>query len=111
MKQVNTRFTCDLLTTEYDEQLLEAIITLAKYGIHCSCDGLLAMNYLRWQLEIIVASCCMGYHWKASKILRITVFGNLMWYKWIRNKIFSMLKLLLQAMASNSNVQLQLNRK
>ena len=27
----------------------------------------------RWQLEIIVASCCIDYHWKAYGIMRITV--------------------------------------
>ena len=110
MKQVNVLFVCDLLTTEYDGQLLEAIIILASQA-YCSCNGLLAINYLQWQLEIIVASCCMTYHWKAYEILRISVFGNLIRYKRIRNEIFSMLKLLLQAMASIRNVQLQVNRK
>ena len=71
MLQVNALFACDLLTAEYDEQLLDAIITLATSGI--PCNGLLVMNYLRWQLEIIVASCCMSYHWKAYLSLRITV--------------------------------------
>ena len=66
-------FVCDLLTTEYDEQLLEAIINLAMSGIPCTCDGASAIHYLRLQLGIIVASCCMSYHWKAYAILRITV--------------------------------------
>ena len=67
MLQVNdsneTAFSCDLLTTEYDEQLLEAIIALAMSDIPFTCDGASAMVCLRWQLEIIV-SFCMSYHWK-----------------------------------------------
>ena len=79
------------------------------------CNGLFAMNYLRWQLDIIVASCCMSYHWKAYEIWRITM--KTIWKSdenWLgnhRSKIFSMLKLLLQAIASKSNVQSQVNRK
>ena len=50
MLQVNALFACDLLTTGYHEQLLEAIITLAMSGIPCTCDGasamVSAMNYL-----------------------------------------------------------------
>ena len=47
MLQVNAVFACNLLTTEYDEQLLEAIMTLATSGIHCTCDRASAMVYLR----------------------------------------------------------------
>ena len=32
-------FACDLLTTEYDEQLLEAIITLETSDVTCTCNG------------------------------------------------------------------------
>ena len=73
----------------------------------CICNGLLAIIYLRWQLEIIVALCCMSYHWKAYEALRITVkpvwkaHENGLRYRRIASKIFSMLKLLLQAIASN----------
>ena len=59
MLQVNALFACILLTTEYDDQLSEAIITLATSGKICSCDGLLPMNYLRWQIEIIGAPSIM----------------------------------------------------
>ena len=75
MLQVNVLFAYDLLTTEYDEQLLEAIITFAMSGIPCTCDGASAMVYLR--LEINVASWCMSYYWKAYEILRITVKNRL----------------------------------
>ena len=58
---------------------LEAIITIVTIVWHtlylrcCIFNGLLAMNYLRWQLEIIGPSCCMSFHWKAYGILQITV--------------------------------------
>ena len=39
----------------------------------CIFNSFFAMNYLQWQLEIIFASCCMSYHWKAYGILRITM--------------------------------------
>ena len=35
-------FPCDLTTTEYDEHLLDAIITFATFGIPFTCDELLA---------------------------------------------------------------------
>ena len=41
-------FTCDLLTTERDKQLVEAIITVAAFGIPCTCDGASVMAYLRF---------------------------------------------------------------
>ena len=45
LTDVNVLFACDLLTTEYDEQLLEAIITVATSDIPCTCDGASAMVY------------------------------------------------------------------
>ena len=47
MLQVNTNFACDLLTTEYHKQVLEAIITLATSDIPCTCNDVSAMVYLR----------------------------------------------------------------
>ena len=58
----------------------------------------------------------MSYHMKASEILKITVETvwtldeNWVKYQRIASKILSMLKLLLEAIASNSNVQSQANR-
>ena len=51
------------------------------YGFYYGCSksslvpwsDLIVMNYLRWQLEVIIASCGMSYHWKVFDILRITV--------------------------------------
>ena len=45
--QVNALFVCDLITTEYDEHLLDAIITIATSGIPSACDGASAMVDLR----------------------------------------------------------------
>ena len=57
MMQVNALFSCDLLITEYNEQLLEAVITLATSGISCTCDGAAAMVYLNYlQFERPIAS-------------------------------------------------------
>ena len=58
----------------------------------------------------------MSYHMKASEILKITVKTvwtldeNWVKYQRIASKILSMLKLLLEAIASNSNVQSLANR-
>ena len=87
-----------------------------------SCDGLLVMICSWWQLEILVASCCMSYYvkghelWtmgkpmKGHEIIRIIVKT---WWKlynvWprcqkIASKVFSMWKLLFQVIANNLNV-------
>ena len=104
--QVNAVFECDLLTSEQNDGVLQAIITLAMSDIHCSCDGASAMVYFRWQLEID--------HQKGYEILRLMV--KTVWKSdqdWLCNqsKIFSMLKLLLQVITSNSNVQSGVDRK
>ena len=36
-------------------------------------DGLFAMSYVQWQLEMIVASLCMSYPFKGYEILRCLV--------------------------------------
>ena len=46
MLQVKANFVCDLLTTEYHEQYLEAIIIVATSDITFSRDGASAMGYL-----------------------------------------------------------------
>ena len=48
MLRVNAHFACDLLTAEYDEQLLDAIITLVMSDIPCTFDGASATVYLGW---------------------------------------------------------------
>ena len=45
--QVNALFAGNLLTTEYDEELLNVIITLATSVIPWACDGTSAMVYLQ----------------------------------------------------------------
>ena len=43
----NAVFACDLLIADNDEQLLDAIIMLVLSDIPYTCDGALAMVYLR----------------------------------------------------------------
>ena len=90
---------------------LEAIITS---DIPCTCNGASAVVYLQkitcggnncrvMSYELLLESLC-------NLVKTISKSGeNWLRYQRIRSKIFSRLKLLLQAIASNSNVQSQVN--
>ena len=47
MLQVDAIFDCNLLTTDYHKEVLEAIISLAKSDIPCPCNDASAMVSLR----------------------------------------------------------------
>ena len=47
LKPMTDVFVCDLLTTEYHDQVTEAITTLAKSVVPCTCDGASMMVYLQ----------------------------------------------------------------
>ena len=104
------------------EQFLEATTALATSDMPCTCNGLLATFYLQHctcngnfhLIEIIVASSCIRNQMKAYENLSSmmkTIWKDCPNYQGIASKIFSMLKLRLQTIASNSNVQSQANRK
>ena len=106
--------TRDLLIAIGNEQYSKATVSFETYGIVCTSNGLLATVYVKWlisdgnfhSIEIIISSSCMRCHMKAYSNLRIMVksFRKLdedwLSHQRIVSIIFSMLKLLLQAILS-----------
>ena len=112
----NDNFACDLLFAGGCKKPT----AFATCDIPCTCNGLLATVYLKWltcDANFFKQSAHMRYHMTVYEVLNSMVksagksYENWLRYEMIASKIFSMLKLLLQAYTSNSNVQLQFNHK